>query len=326
MKSHRTPWNTHVYHLNEGDELGHQHVLSQEDLLRPIEALDDIAELRVASYNVKNLFGQEADAWSMRPDQKTEPAQVRALGHVIADIDAEVIAFQEVQNERVLRSLFTRYVNRKLLHRDNRYDTFVCIPANDPRGINVALATKRAVRGTVTFHDYEFMSDDDKSMRLSRDLLGVEIFATPHYRLLVFVVHLKSKIGGVEAEQRRNRQASEVRLLLEQPMLGGIPYIDQDMLLLGDLNDDPNSEAVALLKGEGSSHPLVDVLQNVEPNITYPTYNTGYPPQRLDYAFASPSITKRTTMPQIHRHDRAAEASDHYPISVVVEVPAPKHA
>jgi endonuclease/exonuclease/phosphatase family metal-dependent hydrolase len=296
--------------------------LLTEVFKRP-DDLKDVDEFRIATYNVHNLFGDEPDVYSSRPSPPASDEQLRALGQMICGLDADVIAFAEVQNELILKQLFREHVNRKLAERgDDQFTTFVCVPARDPRGINVALATRLAVRGTVTFHDYEFGSEA-KPVRFSRDLLGVEVFVTKRYSFLFFVAHLKSKLGGESAEKKREIEATEIRELFEQPVFGGKPYIEQDLILAGDMNDDPDTAVIEILRGEDGSKPLRDILADLDPNYTFPTHNR-YNRTRLDYLFASPSMLEEVALNErkIHREEPAAVASDHFPASVAIRVRA----
>lgn len=282
-----------------------------EVLARP-EELPEVETFRVASYNAWNLFGEAPDVHSGRPGPPAPDEQLDALARMILQVDADAIAFQEVQNEKVLAALFRERVNRKIDDDRYRFNCFVCIPARDPRGINVALATRLAVRGAMTFHDREFGSVEEAATRFSRDLLGVELYATARYRFLMFVAHLKSKIGGEGAAGKRRLEAAEIRSILEEPQFGGNPYIEQDMVLCGDMNDDPDSAVVQILTG--GARPLTDVLG---PFKSYPTHQR-YRKTRLDYILGSPTI--RLEQARVHTEDPAAEASDHYPVSVTVRV------
>lgn len=284
-------------------------------LARP-EELPPAQEFRIASYNAWNLFGEAPDVHSARPSDPASDEQLDALAKMILSLRADAIAFQEVQNEKVLAALFRERVNPKIRDALYRFSSFVCIPARDPRGINVALATRLAVRSSVTFHDREFGPSDEDAVRFSRDLLGVELFATREYRFLMFVAHLKSKMGGEQAEGKRRIEANEVRTILQEPQIGGNPYLDQDLVLCGDMNDDPDSEVVRILKegmGPGAK-PLRDVLGNLR---SYPTH-TRYKKTRLDYILASPTIAIEE--PEVHTDEPATEASDHYPVSATVRV------
>ena len=285
------------------------------------EELRDVPSFRIGAFNLYNLFGKRRDVNSQRPSSPTGKKRLDALGQMILDLDADAIAFEEVQNERVLSDLFRSRVNPELKRQRKRpFESFVLIPARDPRGINVALATRLAVNGAMTFHDREFGPRTKRPTRFSRDLLGVELYATRNYRFLFFVAHLKSKIGGKSSEAKRRLEAKEIRAILEEPVFGSQQtYIQQDMILAGDMNDDPGTRVIKVLEGEPGKGRLRDVLADVEPNFTFPTHNR-YKKTRLDFIFTSPSI--RVESPTIHRDNpAAAAASDHYAVSANVTVP-----
>jgi endonuclease/exonuclease/phosphatase family metal-dependent hydrolase len=294
-------------------------------LKRPAE-LRYRKDFRIGTYNVHNLFGDKPDVYSSQPDPPAPVEQLKALGNMIRQLDADAIAFQEVQNEAVLKHLFQDYVNPALRRNgEDTFDTFVFVPARDPRGINVALATRLAVRGTVTFHDYEFGPVDEHAVRFARDLLGVEVFATPKYSFLFFVAHLKSKLARSQAqsehaEEKRQLEANEIRELLGESVFGGKPYIAQDLVLAGDMNDDPDSDVIAILRGKNPT-ALRDLMADVEPNYTYPTHHRRAK-TRLDFIFASPTMVDHVDLGslKIHRDDPAAVASDHYPSSLSLKV------
>jgi endonuclease/exonuclease/phosphatase family metal-dependent hydrolase len=290
-----------------------------EVLARPEELLE-VPSFRIASYNMHNLFGDRPDVHSGQPGPPASPEQLKALAKMIVDLDADAIAFQEVQNERALSDLIRKRVNPKL-EKEARFTTFICIPSHDPRGINVALATRLAVNGTMNFNAREFGPLDARAKKFSRDLLGVDMYATPSYRFIFFVAHLKSKLGGEESEYKRSLEAEEIRAIIEKPTFGGHPFIQQDMILAGDMNDDPDKTTIDILRGADPAI-LKDVLADVEPNYTYPTH-TRYPKTRLDYMFASPSV--KISEAKIHRENAAAAAaSDHYPVSATIKVPRPR--
>ncbi len=285
-------------------------------LARP-EELPDVPSFRIAAYNVYNLFGDEPDVHSARPNPPAPDEQLKALGKMILETDAAAIAFEEVQNRAILSKVFKKYVNPKL-DDGMKFTAFVCVPSHDPRGINVALATRLAVRGTMSFQDREFGDLDESRKKFSRDLLGVRLNATSKYEFLFFVSHLKSKMGGEPATFKRLLEAREAREILEEPSFGrGPSFISGDMVLAGDMNDDPGTDVIDTLGGSGATK-LLDVLSELPDSNTYPTH-TRYKKTRLDYIFASKTI--RISDPQIHKTDNAAAASDHYPVSAKITVP-----
>ena len=289
---------------------GEVQALPLRKTLRLPKDLKKRSRIRVASYNVYNLFGEGAD--TPKPEEELE-----ALGEMILGLDADLISFAEVDGIDTLKELFQTRVNPKLKEND-KYDAYLCIPANDRRGINVALATRLSVRGKMSFSDREF-ERDGKAIKFSRDLLGAMIQATPNpaHSFLYFAGHLKSKIGGDSAEEKRRLEATEVINILSESTFGG-PFLSQPLLLAGDLNDDPDSPVIDVLKGG----PLADLFESVKPNTTYPTElpKRKRPPTRLDYLFASDAMKAKMTDLTIHREEPADQASDHYPISAVMQL------
>ena len=94
--------------------------------------------------------------------------------------------------------------------------------------------------------------------------------------------------------------------------------MDQRLLFAGDMNDDPDSAVIDVLKDGG----LDDLFAEVTPNDTFPTNlsEQRYPSTRLDYLFASATMKPRVSRLQIRRDEPADEASDHYPISAAVRL------
>lgn len=290
---------------------GEAHVESLTRTLVKPEELLERNSFRVASYNLHNLFG--------KADYRNKPAppeQIKALVNVIAELDADVLAFQEVGDRALLVDILRR-VNRRL-EGAHPY-TVALTPSHDPRGINVAVATRFSERGRFTFQDREYGGEAD-TMKFSRDLFGVQIAATPSFTFLLFVTHLKSKLARSEeesarAERKRGMEAAEIRAILEDRQLN---YINNPLLLAGDMNDDPGTEAIKTLCGRGRK-ALKDVLAAASPDdYTYPTHRRRKR-TRLDYIFASRSIEIEGY--EINRDNPLAKvASDHYPIAVTVKV------
>jgi endonuclease/exonuclease/phosphatase family metal-dependent hydrolase len=287
------------------------------EVLRTPGELRDTDRITIAHYNVYNLFGRYAD--------KPKPlAQREALAQVILALRPDVITFAEVEAEGVLKGFFSGLVNSQLPEEQDKYDAFVCIPANDRRGINVAIVTRLSVQGAMTFHDRDIAREGDTSIKFSRDLLGVEIQMTPNpaHKYLHFASHLKSQIGGAPSADKRGLEAAEIVKILSEPTFGQNPFMSQPCILAGDFNDVPTSKAIGLVSAGG----LIDAFGEVEPNDTYPTnINSGksrkrYPPQRLDYMFATPSMAPRLSDLAIYREEPTDEASDHYPMTAVMSV------
>ena len=232
--------------------------------------------LRVGTFNVENLAARGSYGPRQRPD--TAPAlslfhfaeaedreniersiavaleddkrELTALA--IAEMRADILALQEVDNLDVLQAFFANYVHRVS---DLRYEHFKLVHGNDQRGIDVAFCmrkglvpadalTVRSHRET-TFAELDLYSDDleDFGIRpddrvFNRDCLEATI-AFPERELTLFVNHFKamSEYGEERAGTLalRGAEAKAVRRIIERRF--GPDWRSAHWIIAGDLND-----------------------------------------------------------------------------------------
>ncbi len=192
--------------------------------------------LRIASYNVENLFDNYDDPY--KPDEGTPPKyweEVRALAGVIDDLDADVLALQEVENLGVVKEL------NDLLKKPFAY--VEVLPSNDFRGIRCALLSRLPILRSIS-HRYQKLAGPH---RFARDFPVFELGAGEGASLLVAPVHFKShhsSKGDPESKAWRGAEAKGVLRILKGLRARGFgaPFV-----LLGDLNDTPEAETLAPL-------------------------------------------------------------------------------
>ena len=100
--------------------------------------------VRLATYNVLNLFDAEDDPYC--DDEGTNPKpreQLEKLAETIRNVNADVLALQEVENRRYLERFNTAFLG------DLGYEHVVLFEGNDGRGIDVAVLSRLPV-GPVT--------------------------------------------------------------------------------------------------------------------------------------------------------------------------------
>ncbi len=121
---------------------------------------------------------------------------------------------------------------------ENNYPYQVGPVGNDPRGMNLAVLSKTPIASWRSLADHSFpLLDGSRQSRFSRDLLVLDWpFEGRCWR--IFTTHLKSMRGGPNAHRQRE---SEAAAILE--VLAACPP-DLDWLLLGDLNDTPDSASL----------------------------------------------------------------------------------
>lgn len=229
-----------------------------------VETGADVAAIRIGTWNLENLFrpgGQAGPATAT-----TFRAELDALTAVIAGLDPDVLAVQEVGDPAALDDLADRL--------DGGYD-HRATAAPDGRGIRVGFLSRLPLRDLRQISDFPsglrpVQVDDTPTggTAMGRPAL-VAAVDVAGAAIELLTCHLKSKLltfpGGRfattdEGERARfaayalNRRAAEavtVRAAVTR-VLGG-HGTDRRVLLLGDLNDEPTAETTQILNGPPGS-------------------------------------------------------------------------
>ncbi len=200
----------------------------------------------VAFWNVENLFDAEDDPSNPGDDEFlpgngwTEERYHRKLGRlaeVVAGLDPNLLGVAEVENRRVLEDLVRQPPLEKrgwkIAHRESP----------DTRGIDLALLYREPFA----------IADEKTDVRLheialerpTRGVLEAKVKAGDR-ELSVLVNHWPSRIGGTEATKDLRRKAAEVcRRIVCERVDACAPGRWADLLLMGDLNDDPQDASVS---------------------------------------------------------------------------------
>lgn len=175
----------------------------------------------IATYNVENLFDMKKDRYEYKEykpngiskwNRKNYNIKLKNLSRVIKDIDADIIALQEIESYEALKAL------KKTLKREGIYYPYIKIADKKNTTIKVALLSKipfvyaKEVRVTSSYR--------------YRNILEVK-FNIDGKDLYIFVNHWKSKSG---AESKRIISAKALLKRIKQ--LG----YDKNIILLGDFN------------------------------------------------------------------------------------------
>lgn len=176
--------------------------------------------LKVATYNVENLFDMHFDGneykeyipnSSWQWNQKNYQKKLNNLANVISDINADVIALQEVESWRALKDL------QKTLNQHGLYYPYLRIASKKKSTVKVAILSKlplkaaREISVTSSLH--------------YRNILEVKI-KYRHQDLYLFINHWKSKSGP---ESRRIVSAKALHKRLKQ-------LHNKNYIVLGDFN------------------------------------------------------------------------------------------
>ncbi|HEX6263472.1 MAG TPA: endonuclease/exonuclease/phosphatase family protein [Actinomycetota bacterium] len=259
--------------------------------------------------------------------------QRRRLAARIKAMDLDVLAVQEVEDVEALRD-FNRF------HLEGMYPHAVLVEGNDARFIDVAVLSKLPLGGATSWQ-HEVHPEDPSRPVFARDLLQVEVLNESRSRrlLTVFNNHFTSKFisfgedpvaAAAAKTARRRRQAETVERIVDRQLRPDSPFV-----IVGDMNDTPDSEALAGL-AQGSLG-LVDGL--ADPEETRPARPDDPPPatkawthrfkqggqparyELFDQIWLSPSLGPKQTGAFIERRTlHGGDGSDHDPAWVVLSI------
>jgi endonuclease/exonuclease/phosphatase family metal-dependent hydrolase len=180
-----------------------------------------VKSLKIASWNVENLFdavydGTEYDeyipgrhGWSRRMAEK----KLLSTARVICDIDADVVALQEVENRHILKLLRKRLEEVGCTYRYGAITSDRKVPIHNALISRIPISSHRDIRITPFGRE--------------RSILEVTLDTDP--RLRIFVNHWRSKSGP---ESARVLYAKTLKRRLER-----LPP-QSEYILLGDFNSD----------------------------------------------------------------------------------------
>jgi endonuclease/exonuclease/phosphatase family metal-dependent hydrolase len=206
---------------------------------------------------------------------------------VLRDVGADVVGVIEAESRFALK----RFADAGLVHQGRpRYPHVMVVDGNDERGIDVGLLAT-GDHPLVRLHSH--VDDTDHAGRVfSRDCAEFHVATPSGRRLAVLVNHFKSKgYGGkIASDAIRRRQATRVAEIYRGLVAEGV----EDVVVVGDLNDTPDSEPLApLLTGTDlrdiSAHPDFD--DGGRPG----TYGYCTARNKLDYILLSPALFATAT-------------------------------
>jgi len=193
--------------------------------------------------------------WLELKREAVDEQATRNTAAVIANMDPDILAVVEAED----RPALVRFNENVLALSQGDAASFqhvMLIDGNDERGIDVGLFTK-ANSPIMAMHSHVDDPGSDHTPIFSRDCAEYEVDADGQ-KLLLMVNHFKSKGYGSPAvsNARRQAQAERVAAIYEQRQEAGW----ENIVVLGDLNDTPDSQPLASLVKEttlkdASDHP-----------------------------------------------------------------------
>ena len=277
--------------------------------------------MRLATYNVKNLFREDLS------DRRKPDGEFSSLAGAINKLGADIVLLQEVGSSSALDEL-----NGRL---KAPYDYARVQSGNSDRDIHLAILSRHPFQlgshreqtlATETGDDLlEYENEDDARagaasiLKLQRDLMLAEVFTEQFGVLTLFNVHLKSKTNRewrlLAADVVRSAEcrmiASRISNYVEQ-------FPERPVFLAGDFNDTRHSDPLRPLFTVPLFDPVGEELARTGGNPS-----TYWPRRRMRIDFILASIQGKRLLvadgARIHRSQQAKRASDHYPVSVELQ-------
>ena len=241
--------------------------------------------------------------WVDLVKDQIEATAIENTAAVIREIGADIVGVVEAEDRITLQ----RFSETLLLSAAGAqlYPRVMVIDGNDDRGIDVGvLSTDAYPIDSIRSH-----VDDGPigNPIFSRDCpeywfefpQGSALAGQP---LVLMVNHLKSKFGGNDStsQERRKAQATRVKKIYKGLRDEGIEHV----VVLGDFNDTPDSEALKPLLAQTDLVDFADVrpFDDGDPDEDRPgTFANGTKSNKIDYLLLSPSLFERATSAQIVR-------------------------
>jgi endonuclease/exonuclease/phosphatase family metal-dependent hydrolase len=230
---------------------------------------------------------------------------------LIRSLKADVLTLIEVEGRQALTDFMVEFFTPAARL---GFNMLIDSPL-DPRGIDVALAWKKAPLGILRSNAYDRGLIQGKMANIwSRDCLEVELELANNQRLHVLSNHFKSKMGGDNPQSLARRAAQTNRLI--QILQTRYDLTKDLVLVMGDLNDTPDSNPIQPLYQTPGLHDVFDIA-NTPADERY-TYYYGPNPvakrrTQIDYIFVSAPLAAQVGKVEVQRRGMSAVAEGKIP-------------
>jgi endonuclease/exonuclease/phosphatase family metal-dependent hydrolase len=305
--THRVTLDEHA-ELNKLFEHANYTVARKKRMLELIESLGMLKKDEGPLVRIRKIRGQLIS----RP--KTNPAFIKANGRsdwvgwcelrvgpvneraiqntarVIRDVGADILAIIEAESRPVLKDFNDTIIVEV---GGTAYPNLMVIDGNDGRGIDVGLMTAAGFELDLMRSHVHAMKPDGFPV-FSRDCPEYSVTTPSGETLWVLPNHFKSKFGGNDQASKDKREAQAIATLSYYSRLRSEGF--ENIVVLGDLNDTPDSAELATLLGselkDVSAHP---VFTEFEFNVNnghkgIGTFGLGNDTNKIDYLLLSPAL------------------------------------
>lgn len=233
----------------------------------------------IAFYNLENLFDTKNDPYSLDDDftptgfkkwkEKRYRSKLGKLGRAISSIGEQegsyppvLLGIAEVENGQVIQKLLGGK------HLKNIPYDFVHFDSPDERGIDTALIYNKDHFKVIKSETLALIIENENGERdFTRDILYVNGSLNGE-EIHVFVNHWPSRRDGADETKHKRIKAAET--ILEKLNSLNHDSASINVLVMGDFNDDPNSESIQkLMNSNLFINPMQKLLSPVSGSANY---------------------------------------------------------
>ena len=263
-------------------------------------------EFSVMTFNLNRyaLVDRDGNPDTLEPKPREE---ADAIIEVIREVSPDILAVQEMGDPAAWAEF--KYSLRQA-GLDYGYEEYLRRGKSE---LNLALLSRFPITARRP-HTNDTYTIGPAQFPVLRGFIEVDVEINPAYRLRLIVAHLKSKVfhSFGQAEMRRN----EARLLNNhiRDALKENPAVN--LLVVGDLNDDPNSAALREIRTYQRKILLHDLRPVDAAGDAWTRRENDDSYQRIDYLLASDGLLPEVLTGKTYavRSPLLLQASDHWPL------------
>lgn len=281
-------------------------------------------ELRVATFNTEWLFAA-SDRWPANPRKTPEQSSRHLLevAEVLDEVDADMVVLSELEDIDILERL------RAMMSNGQDYKCFLEPGCDNSMGQNVGLLSKidpaTPLYRITCMENYPIAESayplvKPGSIGISKNFVSkFHIYSSDNFlhKIALFGVHLRAKPAKPLNSARREAQALALKREVDTVRAAGY-----DIVVAGDLNDFDTtlgesiphvvSKSVSTIKASGGG--LINPIRMINPARRYSTRSRTL----VDHILVSPTLQSHSA--HIYNDDRFVGVSDHFPVSVVIDL------
>jgi endonuclease/exonuclease/phosphatase family metal-dependent hydrolase len=286
------------------DVFDHQRISDLEAQLSGFATINDVRGKLNTAHGAKDFLG-----WVELTRDENHDAAVENTARVIAEIDADIICLIEVESRLELQKFHDQLLFPQFLKAKGKagYKYVLLIDGNDDRGIDVGFLSRLPVLGLRSHIEERTQYLGQDVTTFSRDCLEVDIALPDARRLHLLINHLKSKAFSPTGQdpQSNLRREGQARRVAE--LAAAFDLANDLVIVAGDLNDTPDSAALAHLL---STPGLFNVVERLAANDRF-TFRTGG--EQIDYLLVSDPLKAALQEVHIERRGISAAHIPHFP-------------